>query len=59
MNANQLGKLVKTRREVLSLTQRLVAEKLGVESGYIAFISPITRETLALTADRTLAASRN
>jgi transcriptional regulator with XRE-family HTH domain len=36
--SNQLGETVKWRREGLGLTQRSLAEKLGVESSHIAFI---------------------
>jgi transcriptional regulator with XRE-family HTH domain len=38
MNANQLGTLLKARREGLRLTQRSLAEKLGVEASHVAFI---------------------
>jgi len=37
-NANRLGQTVKSRREFLGLTQRLLAEKLGVEASHVAFI---------------------
>jgi transcriptional regulator with XRE-family HTH domain len=37
-NINQLGELVKSRREGLGLTQRSLAEKLGVEASHVAFI---------------------
>lgn len=37
-NTNQLGDLLKARREGLCLTQRLLAEKLGVEASHVAFI---------------------
>jgi transcriptional regulator with XRE-family HTH domain len=35
---NQLGNLVKSRREGLGLTQRSLAQKLGVEASHVAFI---------------------
>src|SRR5947209_175211 len=38
MNTNQLGKLVRSRREGLGLTQRSLAQKLGVEGSHVAFI---------------------
>jgi transcriptional regulator with XRE-family HTH domain len=37
-NTNQLGEMVRTRREGLSLTQRSLAQKLGVEASHVAFI---------------------
>jgi transcriptional regulator with XRE-family HTH domain len=37
-NTNQLGERVKIRREGLGLTQRSLAEKLGVEASHVAFI---------------------
>ena len=37
-NTNQLGELLKARREGLGLTQRRLAEKLGVEASHVAFI---------------------
>jgi transcriptional regulator with XRE-family HTH domain len=37
-NTNQLGELVRSRREGLSLTQRSLAQKLGVEASHVAFI---------------------
>src|SRR5947209_19894015 len=37
-NTNQLGERVKSSREGLGLTQRSLAEKLGVEASHIAFI---------------------
>jgi transcriptional regulator with XRE-family HTH domain len=37
-NTNQLGELLKARREGMGLTQRRLAEKLGVEASHIAFI---------------------
>ena len=37
-NTNEFGKLMKTRREGLGLTQRVLAEKLGVEASHVAFI---------------------
>jgi transcriptional regulator with XRE-family HTH domain len=33
-----LGELLKARREGLSLTQRSLAQKLGVEASHVAFI---------------------
>jgi transcriptional regulator with XRE-family HTH domain len=35
---NQLGERLRSRREGLGLTQRALAQKLGVEGSYIAFI---------------------
>jgi transcriptional regulator with XRE-family HTH domain len=35
---NQVGETVRSRREALGLTQRSLAEKLGVEASHIAFI---------------------
>jgi transcriptional regulator with XRE-family HTH domain len=35
---NKLGEYLKTRREVLGLTQRALAQKLGVEASHVAFI---------------------
>jgi transcriptional regulator with XRE-family HTH domain len=35
---NQLGEVLKTRREALGLTQRTLALKLGVEASHVAFI---------------------
>jgi transcriptional regulator with XRE-family HTH domain len=37
-NTDQLGETVRTRREGLGLTQRSLAQKLGVESSHVAFI---------------------
>jgi transcriptional regulator with XRE-family HTH domain len=37
-NTNQLGEEVKSRREGLGLTQRSLAQKLGVEASHVAFI---------------------
>jgi transcriptional regulator with XRE-family HTH domain len=37
-NTNQLGERVKSCREGLGLTQRSLAEKLGVEASHVAFI---------------------
>jgi transcriptional regulator with XRE-family HTH domain len=37
-NTNQLGETVRTRREGLGLTQRSLAQKLGVEASHVAFI---------------------
>lgn len=37
-NTNQLGHLVRTRREGLGLTQRALALRLGVEASHVAFI---------------------
>lgn len=34
---NQFGELVKSSREGLGLTQRSLAQKLGVEASHIAF----------------------
>jgi transcriptional regulator with XRE-family HTH domain len=36
--ANDLGEFLKTRRAALGLTQRVLAEKLGVEASHVAFI---------------------
>jgi transcriptional regulator with XRE-family HTH domain len=50
-NTNQLGELLKARREGLGLTQRLLAERLGVEASHIAFIeSGRRRPSLRLVA---------
>lgn len=35
---NKLGEFLKTRREALGLTQRALAQKLGVEASHVAFI---------------------
>ena len=35
---NQVGETVRSRREALGMTQRSLAEKLGVEASHIAFI---------------------
>jgi len=35
---NKLGEFLKTRREALALTQRSLAQKLGVEASHVAFI---------------------
>jgi ribosome-binding protein aMBF1 (putative translation factor) len=35
---NQLGELVRNRRAGLGLTQRSLAQKLGVEASHVAFI---------------------
>jgi transcriptional regulator with XRE-family HTH domain len=35
---NRLGEFLKTRREALGLTQRALAQKLGVEASHVAFI---------------------
>jgi transcriptional regulator with XRE-family HTH domain len=35
---NKLGKFLKTRRESLGLTQRSLADKLGVEASHVAFL---------------------
>jgi len=35
---NKLGEFLKTRREALGLTQRSLAQKLGVEASHVAFI---------------------
>src|SRR5215470_9212608 len=37
-NTNRLGEMVRVQREALGLTQRSLAEKLGVEASYVAFI---------------------
>jgi transcriptional regulator with XRE-family HTH domain len=37
-NMNKLGEFLRTRREALGLTQRVLAEKLGVEASHVAFI---------------------
>ena len=37
-NSNELGEKVKSHREGLGLTQRSLAQKLGVEPSYVAFI---------------------
>lgn len=37
-NTNQLGEAVRSRREGLGLTQRGLAQKLGVEASHVAFI---------------------
>jgi transcriptional regulator with XRE-family HTH domain len=37
-NTNQLGEVVKSGREGLGLTQRSLAQQLGVEASHIAFI---------------------
>jgi transcriptional regulator with XRE-family HTH domain len=37
-HTNQLGEAVKSRRESLGLTQRSLAQKLGVEASHVAFI---------------------
>jgi transcriptional regulator with XRE-family HTH domain len=37
-NTNQLGEVVRSHREGLGLTQRSLAQKLGVEASHIAFI---------------------
>jgi len=50
-NTNQLGQLVRSRREGLSLTQRSLAQKLGVEASHVAFIeSGRRRPSLKLIA---------
>ncbi len=35
---NKLGDFLKTRREALGLTQRALAQKLGVEASHVAFM---------------------
>jgi transcriptional regulator with XRE-family HTH domain len=35
---SKLGEFLKTRREALGLTQRALAQKLGVEASHVAFI---------------------
>jgi transcriptional regulator with XRE-family HTH domain len=48
---NQLGELIKSRREGLRLTQRSLAQKLGVEARHVAFIeSGRRRPSLKLVA---------
>jgi transcriptional regulator with XRE-family HTH domain len=37
-NSNRLGDTVRIRREGLGLTQRALAQKLGVEASFVAFI---------------------
>jgi hypothetical protein len=37
-HSDQLGELVRSGRESLGLTQRLLAQRLGVEASHIAFI---------------------
>jgi transcriptional regulator with XRE-family HTH domain len=37
-NTNKIGELLKTRRETLGLTQRSLADKLGVEASHVAYI---------------------
>jgi transcriptional regulator with XRE-family HTH domain len=37
-DTNSLGELLKTRREGLGLTQRQLANKIGVEASHVAFI---------------------
>jgi transcriptional regulator with XRE-family HTH domain len=37
-DTNKLGELLKTRRAALGLTQRELAQKIGVEASHIAFI---------------------
>jgi transcriptional regulator with XRE-family HTH domain len=37
-NTNQLGEEVKSHREGLGLTQRSLAQKIGVEASHVAFI---------------------
>jgi transcriptional regulator with XRE-family HTH domain len=37
-NTSQLGEVVKSRRRALGLTQRSLAQKLGVEASHVAFI---------------------
>jgi transcriptional regulator with XRE-family HTH domain len=37
-STNKLGEFLKTRREALGLTQRALAQKLGVEASHVAFI---------------------
>jgi transcriptional regulator with XRE-family HTH domain len=41
---NKLGELLKTRREALGLTQRELAQKIGVEASHIAFIESQRRK---------------
>jgi transcriptional regulator with XRE-family HTH domain len=50
-NTNQLGKLVKSRREGWGFTQRALAQELGVEPSHVAFIeSGRRRPSLKLVA---------
>jgi transcriptional regulator with XRE-family HTH domain len=37
-STNKLGEFLKARREALGLTQRALAQKLGVEASHVAFI---------------------
>lgn len=37
-NTNRLGDLLKTRREGLGVTQRQLAQRLGVEASHVAFL---------------------
>jgi transcriptional regulator with XRE-family HTH domain len=37
-NTNQLGEVVRSHREGLGLTQRSLAQKLGVQASHVAFI---------------------
>jgi transcriptional regulator with XRE-family HTH domain len=37
-NSNRLGQTVRSQREALGLTQRALAQKLGVEASHVAFI---------------------
>ncbi len=41
---NELGEFLKTRREALGLTQRALAQKLGVEASYVSFIESERRK---------------
>jgi transcriptional regulator with XRE-family HTH domain len=43
-DTNQLGELVRSRREGLGLTQRSLAQKLGVEASYVSFIESRRRK---------------
>jgi transcriptional regulator with XRE-family HTH domain len=50
-NTNQLGELLKARREGLGLTRRLLAKQLGIEASYITFMeSGRRRPSLKLIA---------
>src|SRR5713101_3774631 len=54
-NTNQLGEVVKSRRQNLGLTQRSLAAKLGVEASHVSFIESGRRKPslklVAKTAD--------
>jgi transcriptional regulator with XRE-family HTH domain len=44
MSKNRLGALLKSRRKALSLSQRALAAKVGVEASYIAFLEGGSRK---------------